>query len=63
MNENLIKAFKYLYLSSKKELENTKCRGLKRKQCLDFVNSFDNVARHIENGKIIDLEEVLSYGK
>ena len=63
MNENLIKGFQYLYLSSKKTLDDPKTKGLIRKQCFEFIKTFDNVAKNIENGKILDLEEVLSYGK
>lgn len=61
MSENVEKALKYYFLKMKQCLDTGQFKGLKRKSCLDFIRLIEDLSTKLD--KIVDLEEVLSYGK
>ena len=61
MNENEQKALNYYYLKMKKSISDGSLRGLKLKSCMSFVDLISSLSHDLNN--IVDLEEVLSYGK
>lgn len=61
MSENEQKALLYYYLKLKKTIDTGQLRGLKLKSCMDFVRLIQDLSTKLDS--IVDLEEVLSYGK
>ena len=63
MSENILLALQYIYCNQKKAIKLGLFKGLRLKQCLDYVKMVEQFATAIDEKKITDLEEVLSYGE
>lgn len=63
MSEDVLLALQYIYCNQKKAIKLGLFKGLKLKQCLDFMKLVNQLATAINENKITDLEEVLSYGE
>lgn len=61
MSENEEKALMYYFLKMKQSVDTGQFKGLKLKSCCDFIRLINDLSTKLDN--IVDLEEVLSYGK